>query len=200
MKRGWNRIGMLLVGLGIGVTGGGLAHAQTCAPNEVQCLGGACCSLPALCCPSATGGCCGEGTPYCCGNGTCAVTPCSCPGESSGASACAGYDVPCGAACIPAGADCCDANHYCPPTTTCASPTTCTNGTGSPPTKANVIPPPPSSPLDDPSDAAARSCATSYGQPTPRPAMYAASGVLALFRWRRRHRISDDRPDATIAS
>jgi hypothetical protein len=188
MKHAWNCIGMLLVGLGIGVTAGGLAYAQTCAPNQALCPGGACCSVPALCCPSATGGCCGEDTPYCCGNGTCAVTPSYCPGESSGGSACAGYDVPCGAVCIPAGADCCDTNHYCSPTTTCASPTTCTNDTGAPPTKANVIPSlAPSSPLDDPPDAAARSCAAGYGEPAPRLAMYAAAGVFALARRRRRH-------------
>ncbi|MGO9834911.1 MAG: hypothetical protein ACLP1X_11895 [Polyangiaceae bacterium] len=197
MKHACNWVGALLVALGTWVSAGGLAHAQTCAPNEALCQGGACCSLPSLCCPSAIGGCCGEATPYCCGGGICAVTPSYCPGASSSAadSGCAGYDIPCGAACIPAGADCCDPNHYCSPTTTCASPSTCTNGTGSPPTKANVIPtPPPSSPLDDPADATARSCATAYGEPAPRIAMYALAGVFALARWRRQTASGRTRP------
>ena len=199
MRYEWNRIGTLLVGVGIVVVAGGLAHAQTCAANQTLCQSGACCSAPGICCPSTIGGCCSEETPYCCGGGICAVTLSDCPNASSSEAdgGCLGYDVPCGAGCIPAGAACCDATHYCPPTTVCASPSTtmCTDGTTSPPTNAYAVRSagsagsagmPAISPLGDPPDATARSCSASDGPPASRLPMFAAVGLLALIQRRRR--------------
>jgi hypothetical protein len=191
MERAWKKIGLLMAVLGLGAAVDGPARAQTCAPNEKLCAGGACCAA-GLCCPTTVTGCCDEGAPYCCGDGTCAVTPSACAGASSGTNVgCAGYDLPCGAGCIPAGADCCDGNHYCPPTTVCASPsvTMCTNRTSEPVTEAYLVTlPEPLSPLDAPANATSRSCALSEGPSAPRGPMgaVAAMSAFALVRWRRR--------------
>lgn len=189
MNRAW-KIGLLLGGLVMGGASGGVARAQTCAPSQAACPGGACCAT-GLCCPTAVGGCCGEEMPYCCQNGTCAVTPSAC-GEASTTTGgvCGGYDVPCGDGCIPAGADCCDSNHYCPPTTICASPsvTMCTNLTTAPPTQAYLVTHSDvSSPLGAPPNATARSCAIGGGRlAAGDPCALAAMGVLVLALARRK--------------
>jgi hypothetical protein len=119
------------------------------------------------------------------------VSPSLCGGAVDAGPACPAYAQPCGPGCIPAGAACCDAvGHFCTATESCASATSCWEEDASVPasevkeagSSAAV-----SSPLQDPPNAAGRSCAMA---PANAASGVAASGVAlavlcALARRRR---------------
>jgi MYXO-CTERM domain-containing protein len=171
------------------------AHAQSCPSGYGACDNGGCCLNSAHCCTEIADGCCGASTPFCCGDGTCAASPSEC-GNASGMT-CPGFDVPCGAGCVPAGSDCCDdQGHYCAPQSFCTSEIACLTGLDASDAllaeAMSVDAPPaevarPISPLLDPPNGTARSCALSA--PTPPPAsgweLLAAGVALAVARRRR---------------
>lgn len=179
------------------------AGAQQCPAAYTACDNGACCLASEQCCPTAAEGCCPAYAPYCCGNGTCAAAPAQC--GAAGQAACEDYEVPCGSGCAPAGSDCCSAEgHYCAPETRCTSETSCVRGD----TEADVFltvpesmasPPErgPRSPLSDPPDATARSCALGGVPPGARggagrgqAAALVAVLALAARQWRRARAIA----------
>jgi hypothetical protein len=142
-----------------------LAHAQSCPSGYAACDNGGCCKSTEQCCPNAAE-CCDSFAPYCCGDGTCAASPSEC-GNPAGPT-CSAYDIPCGPGCAPAGSACCDAvGHYCGPQGICTSALTCVAGDvvsaaltavpASVPGNADAARS--VSPLKDPPDGSARSCA-----------------------------------------
>jgi len=173
-----------------------LARAQSCPSGYGACDNGGCCKNSEQCCPNAAE-CCDSFTPYCCGDGTCAASPSECANPAQ--PTCSAYDIPCGPGCAPAGSDCCDAvGHYCGPQGICTLALTCIAGTAvsaassalpaSVPGKlddAHSI-----SPLKDPPDGSARSCA--FRAPLPScatqrlAALATALGGLGLTAARRR--------------
>ncbi|HKO94521.1 MAG TPA: MYXO-CTERM sorting domain-containing protein [Polyangiaceae bacterium] len=173
------------------------AQAQSCPSGYGSCDNGGCCLNSAQCCPNLSDGCCDTSTPFCCGDGTCASSPSEC-GSVSGVS-CPGFDVPCGPGCIAAGSDCCDdEGHYCKPQSICMSATECVTGLDvsaslPPEVKPTVVTPSAPvrriSPLLDPPDGTARSCALSPSAPastSPGGWQLLAAGVaLAVARRRR---------------
>jgi hypothetical protein len=173
------------------------ARGQSCPPAYASCDNGGCCPSSDQCCPTVDQGCCSSYAPYCCGNGTCAVSPSHCAPE---AARCAGYDLPCGGGCAPAGADCCDGEgRYCPPGSLCKTASTCAVGDASPLSALRTTPGAAKqqsqtrviSPLSDPSDASARSCAVaaSSGGSGSRILMIATLTAFACARSRRRARL-----------
>jgi hypothetical protein len=164
-KRVMTNSGILLLGvLGLG-TWAEPGRSQVCPSQYSACDNGGCCPSAGQCCELAEDGCCGSATPYCCADGRCAASPGLCGG--SGVPVCPGYAVPCGNGCAPAGSDCCGDGNYCDPETKCESPTTCVVGTMITPTAVVTptdIPEPGEgliSPIADPEEATARSCAIS---------------------------------------
>ena len=145
------------------------AQAQSCPSGYGACDNGSCCLNSEQCCPKLAEGCCPAHTPFCCGDGTCASSPSEC-GNANGVR-CPGFGLPCGLGCISAGSDCCDdEGHYCEPQSICSAATTCLTGLDSSPAKlVDATPadePPPAtarrvSPILDPPDGTARSCALS---------------------------------------
>jgi MYXO-CTERM domain-containing protein len=172
------------------------AWSQSCPSEYSACDNGGCCPSSGQCCPTLAEGCCTSYAPYCCGDGTCATSPGQCASPS--APACSGYSIPCGAGCAPAGSDCCDdQGYYCDPESRCDSLRTCIIGVdivpaslvvptatpSAPPERPRII-----SPLDDPEDAAERSCSITRvrGSGAPRPVAWGALFLLGLARLRRR--------------
>jgi hypothetical protein len=168
------------------------AAAQSCPSGFAGCDNGGCCPSSAHCCPTLLEGCCDAATPFCCGDGTCAASPAECTG---GRSSCGDYDIPCGGGCAPAGSQCCDfAGHFCPPQGVCTSETTCIAGNAEgaallvvsvPETPEPEAPERASSPLRNPPDGTARSCALPPGVPgarDPQPSALLALLALALLR------------------
>lgn len=171
------------------------AQAQSCPSGYGACDNGGCCLNSQHCCPTLAEGCCGAATPFCCGDGTCASSPSEC-GNPSGVT-CPGFDLPCGPGCVPAGSACCDdQGHYCAPQSFCTSETVCVTGLDESPAllaaaKAVDAPPPETarriSPLLDPPNGTARSCALSPHAPSPSAGwgLLAAGVALAMARRRR---------------
>jgi hypothetical protein len=139
------------------------ALAQSCPDGYSACDNGACCKSSDQCCPNAAQ-CCDSFAPFCCGDGSCATSPGLCTGAAG--QSCNTYEVPCGPGCAPPGSDCCDSTgHYCAIQGVCTSNTTCIAGTD---VSAALLVTPVSvgkdgersvSPLRDPPDGSARSCA-----------------------------------------
>ena len=163
---------------------------EVCAESEPSCGDGTCCASSDVCCPNRADGCCNEATPYCCGGGACAVSPSACPPAATGASPrrCNAYDVPCGQGCVAAGADCCDgAGHYCHPGLTCASASTCSDGTRAGLAASSAVQPAaPVSPLSDPPDAVSRSCAMAPARVSSRLSLLCLLGAAAVLVARQR--------------
>jgi hypothetical protein len=174
-----------------------LAGAQSCPSGYGACDNGGCCKNSEQCCPNAAE-CCDSFTPYCCGDGTCAASPSECANPTE--PTCSAYDIPCGPGCAPAGSDCCDSlGHYCATQGICTSALTCIAGTD---VSAALTASPASvpgkaddarsvSPLKDPPDGSARSCAfrTPRGLDAERlSGLGMALGALALTATRRRGR------------
>lgn len=144
------------------------AQAQSCPSGYGACDNGSCCLNSEQCCPNIAEGCCPAHTPFCCGDGTCASSPSECGNASS--VTCPGFDVPCGLGCISAGSECCDdEGHYCAPQSICSGGA-CLTGLDSSPSR--LVEPKPEnepssaparriSPILDPPDGTARSCALS---------------------------------------
>lgn len=181
-----------------------LAHAQSCPSGYAACDNGGCCKNSEQCCPNAAE-CCDSFTPYCCGDGTCAASPSECAGAAG--PICSAYDLPCGPGCAPAGSDCCDTvGHYCGPQGICTSALTCIAGDA---VSAALTAVPASvpgsgdaarsvSPLKDPPDGSARSCA--FAAPGRShaaervPALLTTLAALILTSARRRQRRLESRP------
>jgi hypothetical protein len=196
MHRAVSILKVLCLGAGALLVAADPAYAQLACPADyAACDTGGCCLSSEKCCPSVTDGCCSPYVPYCCGNGTCAASPSEC--MNAGQARCADYQIPCGSGCAPPGSDCCDeAGHYCPPTMTCESETTCLLGLMEEPvllvTPAAApvqpgVPTAPPSPFTDPPNARSRSCELSRGVAAPSSALcFAGSALFAAMCLRRR--------------
>jgi hypothetical protein len=170
------------------------ALAQSCPNGYAACDNGVCCRSSDQCCPNSAE-CCDSFAPFCCGDGTCAVSPGQCAGAVG--QSCNTYEVPCGAGCAPPGSDCCDsAGHYCAIQGVCTSNTTCIAGTEA--SAALLVTPVNAgarsvSPLRDPPDGSARSCALAQafarrgsGDAGASSAAEMAAALLLCAYWARR--------------
>jgi hypothetical protein len=196
-KQLMTRAGLLFLG---SVTLGSWAEpawSQSCPSEYSACDNGGCCPSSGQCCPTLAEGCCTSYAPYCCGDGTCATSPGEC--ATADAPACSGYSIPCGAGCAPAGSDCCDdQGYYCDPESRCDSQRTCafgenilaaslvipTSTPSSAPDRQRII-----SPLNDPEDAAERSCSITRGvrgSGSGQPVLWGALSWVAAAGLRRR--------------